>query len=284
MGDNQSFESNARKILIVDAHANSRAFLTQVLRANGFHIGESNGPEQALGCLEQEHFDAVFFHFPFDDSNDDHLLSSVRQISPEILIVVQDSNPTIERTIAAIKASVADYLTGPWDTQNVARGIINTIRRHHERIRWLTHYVSQAIEAYYTASGVELEVSNEPGMELGSTLTAGNLQLVRITRTLIYLGEERFNVKLTKGECDVLAVLMSHPGEAMSCWTIVREAWGYDMHDVEAKSVVRPHISRLRRKLSDTPIDPAAITTVHGLGYVFIPTPVVNSPGEDNSK
>jgi len=154
---------------------------------------------------------------------------------------------------------------------SLAQGIIDAFRRHYETVKRLTRYVSQALESYYSVAGNEHELNNGVATEMGSTLTVGTLQLARLTRSLTFLNGEYCAVTLTKGESDVLAVLMGHPGEAMSCWAIAREAWGYDMLDIEAKSLIRPHISRLRHKLNDTPIDPTTITTVRGLGYMFVP-------------
>lgn len=277
----QTFEGNIRKILIVDRDAASRRSLSQVIDTNGFQVEESDCPKEALARLQQEHFDGVFFRFPLDPPDDLRLMSSARRFSPEILIVVQENHPTTERAIAAIKAGVADYLTGPCNTQEVAQSIFDAFRRHHEMVRRLTYYVSQAIEAYYSVSSNEHELPNGAGTEMGPTLTSGLVHLARLPRVLSFLGRESCSVQLTKGESDVLAVLMSHPGEAVSCWAIVREAWGYDMIDIEAKSVVRPHISRLRQKLTGTPIGANAIVTVRGLGYMFVSEPLATPPDDE---
>ena len=265
----RAVESNAGKILIVDKEATSMCALSQVVIANGFQVKEASSAEEALTCLGLEKIDGVFFHFPLSQSNDLYLMGRARQISPEMLIVVQDDQPTTERAIVALKAGVADYLTGPCNAQEVAQSVVDAFRRHHERIGRLTHVVSQALEVYFRNSWSQPGVSEQTATENGSTLTAGNLRLIRGSRTLISLDEERPSVKLTKGESDVLGALMVYSGEAITCREIVREAWGYDMIDAEAKSVVRPYISRLRHKLNNTSIDASTITTVRGIGYMF---------------
>lgn len=279
----QVIEKNPSKILIVDRAATSRVPLSQIMETNGFQVEEARSAGEALNALKMEHFEGVFFHFPLNHSNDLHLMGSARRLSPEMLIVVQDDFPEVERTIAAIKAGVADYLTGPNNTQEVAEALIAALGRHNERVGRLSHHISQALQAYFGVSGSQPEATHKTGIEMGSTLTVGNLRLVQLTRTLTTLGAEKFFVKLTKGESDVLAVLMDHQGEATSCRTIVREAWGYDMLNIEAKSVIRPHISRLRRKLSNTPIDATTITTIRGLGYVFVPDYLTTTPSDGRS-
>lgn len=264
-----AFESNVRKILVVDKEPSSRAPLAQILQASGFQVEESGCCEEAMLRLQQEPFDGLFLRFPLNHRDEPYLMGNARRISPELLIVVHDRKPTTERALAAVKAGVADYLTGQCPAPDVAQGIIDAFRRHYETVRRLAHYVNQALAAYYSVSNNEHPLSKGTVSEMGPTLTAGNVQLARLTRTLSFLDRPNGFIQLTKGESDILAVLMSHPGEVMSCWTIVREAWSYDLLDLEAKSIIRPHISRLRRKLTDA-ADSAAIVTIRGLGYMFV--------------
>jgi DNA-binding response OmpR family regulator len=62
---------------------------------------------------------------------------------------------------------------------------------------------------------------------------------------------------------------MGRPGRAWSCRELARLALGYDVVGPEAVEIVRPHISRLRRRLEPDPLQPRLIRTVRGQGYLL---------------
>ena len=84
-------------------------------------------------------------------------------------------------------------------------------------------------------------------------------------------GVDDFSVKLTGAESALLACLMQRPGVAVPCQQLAWEALGYRVDDEEASSIVRPHISRLRRKIESDSSQPRLIRTVPGKRYLFDP-------------
>jgi two-component system alkaline phosphatase synthesis response regulator PhoP len=63
---------------------------------------------------------------------------------------------------------------------------------------------------------------------------------------------------------------MSRTGDVFSSRVIAREALGYDLSENEAKSIVHPHIVRLRRKIEQDSKHPGLIRTVRGKGYTLV--------------
>ena len=79
---------------------------------------------------------------------------------------------------------------------------------------------------------------------------------------------------MTASEENILALLMARPGDVLSSRRIAREALNYDLNENEAKSIVHPHIVRLRRKIEQDAKRPAFIRTVRGRGYLLaLPPP-----------
>jgi len=66
-------------------------------------------------------------------------------------------------------------------------------------------------------------------------------------------------------EFDLLYVLASHPGQALSRNFLLDEAWGEDT-DVTTR-VVDARILSLRRKIEENPDEPKRIVTVYKVGY-----------------
>jgi DNA-binding response OmpR family regulator len=73
-------------------------------------------------------------------------------------------------------------------------------------------------------------------------------------------------VGLAPREFDLLAFLVTHPGEAFGKRDLLRRVWGWDFGD---DSTVMVHVRRLREKVESDPSEPRLILTVRGLGYRF---------------
>ena len=91
--------------------------------------------------------------------------------------------------------------------------------------------------------------------------------MVDLARREIWRGNER--VKLTPTEGKLLKVLFENKGRVMSHKNLVFLVQGYDIAEWEAPEVLRPLVSRLRRKLSTFPNGENWIVNVRGTGYVF---------------
>lgn len=81
-------------------------------------------------------------------------------------------------------------------------------------------------------------------------------------------GEER-EAHLTHIEATLLAYLMEHEGETLHPRDLLVDVWQY--HDAAgASTLVRAHVSNLRRKLRDVLGTAEQIQTIRGKGYRFI--------------
>jgi len=75
------------------------------------------------------------------------------------------------------------------------------------------------------------------------------------------------DIPLTPREFDLLQLLMSDAGRALSRQHILDSVWGTDWFGDE--NVVEVFIRQLRRKIEDDPDRPRLIKTVRGVGYRF---------------
>jgi DNA-binding response OmpR family regulator len=82
----------------------------------------------------------------------------------------------------------------------------------------------------------------------------------------------RKKIELTADQCAILLYMISHPYQALSNYEIARSALGYEhLDEIQSRSIIRPHILRLRRKLEEDSSQPKILHTVRGSGYVFSP-------------
>jgi DNA-binding response OmpR family regulator len=91
-------------------------------------------------------------------------------------------------------------------------------------------------------------------------------------RVVVCLREgDDLEAELTANEAALLAHMMQYPDVVFSCVELARAALGYNLDRDQARSIVRPHVSRLRRKIEPNPLHPTVIQTIRGKGYVFSP-------------
>jgi DNA-binding response OmpR family regulator len=92
----------------------------------------------------------------------------------------------------------------------------------------------------------------------------GNLALDMGSHRLLRDGEE---VPLTPKEFDLLALMLSRPGRALTRDQILRQVWGYGIF-VTPRSVDRC-VNTLRGKVEPDPAQPTILRTIRGIGYRF---------------
>lgn len=264
---------SSSKVLIVDSDTTSRLKWSRMLEIMGYEVCQAGSADEALAQLELDPFDLVFFDLPLPDLSDPELLQKSRELQPEILIIVQNSRPTIESTVAAIKVGAVDYLIGLADSKRVVDSITGALKRRAKESELQSQQLGQQFEKYLESKGIargSLDEELPPDRQL---LAHGQYHLDRVTRRLSSKGVAETCVELTKGEVDVLAALMSAHGTVLSCQEIVRRAFRYQAPEDEAQSIVRPYISRLRHKFDAAGLERNLISTVRGRGYAFAKAP-----------
>jgi DNA-binding winged helix-turn-helix (wHTH) protein len=75
-------------------------------------------------------------------------------------------------------------------------------------------------------------------------------------------------ISLTRTECRLMQLFMSHSGHPLPINYIYQEVWGYGPQDMSA---LKNTIYRLRRKIEAVPNEPCHLVFVPDEGYVFLP-------------
>lgn len=76
-------------------------------------------------------------------------------------------------------------------------------------------------------------------------------------------------VHLTNIEANLLAYLMQHQGEVLHPRNLLVDVWQYN-DATGASTLVRAHVSNLRRKIREAMGDDSAIQTIRGKGYRYV--------------
>lgn len=268
------FNRSINRILIVDNVAESRNQLERSLENMDLRVEASASANDILPQLGTKLVDLIYLHLPVPGFDDCQLLQSVRDLQPNMLIVVRHSSPSLASSVAAVKVSASDYLIGQPDPGEDLQSVLSALSERAEQLNRLSTHIVQSIETFLlNGSKKHLKKTDDVDVATRAMLMAGDLELNLPARTLSCVNEPERLIRLTKGEVQIMAALMYQPGKPMSCQAILRQAWGYDILDLEAKSVVRPYISRLRYKVGNAGLNPQMIRTVRGLGYLFASGP-----------
>ena len=151
-------------------------------------------------------------------------------------IVVLSAHGEEKRKIAALDAGADDYLTKPFSVgELLAR--IRVALRHAARL-------------------------NAPDRAEQTTFAFGPVR-VDLAARRVFRGEHE--VKLTKLEFDLLAVLVRNVGKVLTHRQILLEVWGPGQAD--QTHYLRVYMAQLRRKLEPEPARPRILLTEPGVGY-----------------
>ena len=92
---------------------------------------------------------------------------------------------------------------------------------------------------------------------------------VRLDTRQTEVTRNEVHVALSAKEYQLLLYFLEHPTVTLSREVLLRDVWEYET--TPSTRTVDVHVAWLRQKLEDDPKKPRWITTIHGLGYKFVP-------------
>lgn len=119
-------------ILIVDDEKPVSDLLSKVLRREGYHTTTAENGEQALEMINLHHVDLVITDIRMPGISGIELLDQVRHIDPSIKVVLITAFATLDTAIAALKNGARDYITKPFNIDEVVFSINRILASHSE--------------------------------------------------------------------------------------------------------------------------------------------------------
>lgn len=118
--------SHRPTVLVVDDSAGVRQLIGATLRGNGFEVEVAANGAEAMGLLENRHYDALVVDYSMPGSNGAQVVKTIRSTGAAIPIVMVSGVAEQEDKAAAWEAGVDAYL----DKYDLRRGALNeSIRR-----------------------------------------------------------------------------------------------------------------------------------------------------------
>lgn len=217
------------KILIVEDDAHIRRLLRVAIERSGYAVSEAATAREAMSLADIDKPEVVLLDLGLPDRDGLELIQLLR--SKAAVIVVSAREDTVEK-VAALDLGADDYLTKPFDTEELLARVRAALR--------------------HRAAG-----------NAGQTLvTAGDVEIDLERRRVRRSGED---VHLSPKEYDVLAELAKRPDRVIGHRQLLRTVWGpaHEEHIDYLRIVVR----NLRQKLETDAAQPKLLINELGVGY-----------------
>ncbi len=271
--------SAAARLLVVDDEPNIRTPLARALSLQGYSVEEASSGLEALTLLKHTSYNLMVLDIRMPGMDGVEVMQQAHQLHPELSIIILTGHATLENAISAIKSEAADYLLKPASTHEILTAVAQALQKHPRQLarQRLVHAMSNTLNIL----GQDDNLPTSPSVPKSIPerfVRVFPLTLDCQTRWVAVNVDSPYMVELSIGETAILASLMAKPDHILSCRELVRLAWNQNMQEAKAQRLVRPHISRLRRKLEANPKTPHLICTVRQRGYYFASTKEVDSP------
>lgn len=271
MDDPPSAALSPARILVVDDEKATRNAITRALNLVGYHAEGAASGSQALARLAALPYDLMLLDLRMPEMDGVEVMARARDARPSLLVIVLTAYATVESAIAAVRAGAVDYLLKPCSLRDIEAAIARALRQRQERLRrkQLMHIMAEALGALQAEEELDVPLlpdRQERFVRCGPVTLDQNKQLAIVAGSA---GAGGLSCELTANEALVLGYLMQHPDRVFSCRELARVTLGYEVSEREAEDILRPHISRLRKKIEPDPANPVFLRTVRGKGYFF---------------
>jgi DNA-binding response OmpR family regulator len=118
--------SKNKSVLIVDDEKNIRLTLSQSLETLEVETDTAINGEEALAKLKEKNFDLILLDLKMPGMDGMEVLRQVRQIRPDIRIIIITAHGTIESAVEAMKLGAVDFLQKPF-APNEIRELVSRV-------------------------------------------------------------------------------------------------------------------------------------------------------------
>ncbi len=261
-------------ILVVDDEGAIRYSISKTLQRVGYQVHTAASGEAALEMMEQQEYDVVLTDIKMPGLTGVELLARIKEQSPDAVVILLTGYASMETAIESLRLGAHDYLVKPSSSQDIRNSVSQGLERarnmKHRRI--LLRAIRENVEELAGQALTEQSAEPKPKQPAAGTPVVTPVTTMTIGPLTIYPGRYQISVgdqpiDLTPTEFDLLLYLAAHRGRVVPCSELVREVRGYSLEEHEAREVIRPHVSNLRRKLKASGQNPNIIVNVRGIGY-----------------
>ena len=115
-------------VLIVDDETNIRRVLAAMLKRDGYDVTAAEDGEQALAAMGRVPVDVVVTDLVMPRMGGLDLLRHVASAHPDVPVIMITAHGTVDTAVEAMKAGAFDYITKPFDQEDLRKVIAKAAR------------------------------------------------------------------------------------------------------------------------------------------------------------
>ncbi len=227
-------------VLVVEDDEDYAEVIAHTLKREGHDVVHVDSVKGALRFAEHKPPQLAVLDVMLPDGTGLELCGALRRGNSSLPVLFLSSLDRTSDVIAGLNAGADDYVTKPFHPGELVARTRALIRRSTPEAA-AEATPSEKLHAH----GLEIDVTHHEACFEGQQLN------------------------FTPIEVDILAQLVRYPGQALSHAFLTEKVWGY--RNVSDATLLKGHVSSIRRKLRDAGADEDLVRTVHGVGYSFTP-------------
>ncbi len=225
-------------ILIVDDEYAVARGIQYALEQEGYQVSVAGSGEEALALATDLAPDLVVLDVRMPGMDGFETLRRLRAEGSKAPVLMLTARDEEMDKVIGLEMGADDYMTKPFGLRELLSRIKALLRRAYGDLADAT----------------------------GGRLIRHRDLVIDLDRRRVQRGDRR--IGLTATEFELLRHLASRPGRVFSRRELLELVRDYEALDQDEKTI-NVHISHLREKLEDDPVDPTFILTVRGAGYAF---------------
>jgi heavy metal response regulator len=219
------------RLLVVEDEKKVASFIKKGLEEEGYAVDLALDGEEGLRMALDRLHDLIILDISLPQMDGLQVLKKLRQQKVNTPVLLLTVRATIEDKVLGLDSGADDYLTKPFDFQELVARVRALLRRRAEA---------------------------EPAL-----LQVADLTLDPAQRIVSRGGEK---IDLTSKEIALLEYFMRNPGRVLTRTMMIEHVWNYDFDTMT--NIIDVYVNYLRKKI-DSGRKPKLIHTVRGVGYVL---------------
>ncbi len=228
-------EQNIRILLVEDEPSLSETIKLN-LEMEGYKVTSVADGKKVLKAFRDARYNLIILDVMLPGVDGFTLCESIRLENPDIPVLFLTAKNTSADRVTGLKLGADDYLTKPFNLEELLLRISNLIKRGQR--------TSQAHINSYEFNGFKVNFS-----QLEITTPKNKI------------------VNLTKKESLLLKLLIEKKNEVVSREHILETVWGYDIYP--STRTIDNFIVTFRKYFENDPSNPKYFLSVRGIGYKF---------------
>jgi len=224
------------RILLVEDEENIRNVVKLNLEMEDYEVVSTGNGREAIQLFKGQHFDLLILDVMLPEIDGFQICEQVRLTNMTVPIIFLTAKDTPMDRVAGLKRGADDYLTKPFNLEELLLRVQNLIKRSVK--------------------------SPDTAPELYSF---GNNKVNFLT----YEAQcEKGTINLTKKEALLLKLLIDRENEVVSRQQILQSVWGYDVYP--STRTIDNFILSFRKYFEVDQSNPVFFQSVRGVGYKFV--------------